>query len=74
MVESKRTCPKMQRSSIFGNSPKFCETLFSYSLKIFDSVDMGFTISEFVVSMLNLMTPSITQINQDIIVSPPVSE
>ena len=72
MIESKLAFFKMQVKGIFGESSKFCESHFSDSPKVFDAVNMGIAISEFVVSMLNPIVFFITQVDQAVVAFPSV--
>ncbi len=72
MVEPKLALLEMQIKSGLGQTSKLCKAHFSDAPKVFDTVNMRYFISEFIVSMLDSIMLFITQVYQTVIAFPAI--
>ncbi len=72
MVESKLALLEIQIKSGLGQTSKLCKAHFSDTPKVFDTVNMRYFISEFIVSMLDSIMLFITQVYQTVIAFPAI--
>jgi hypothetical protein len=72
MFEPKLALLEMQIKSGLGQTSKLCKAHFSDAPKVFDTVNMRYFISEFIVSMLDSIMLFITQVYQTVIAFPAI--